>query len=57
LSIVRCALGPLVLFGLLFATAHWEPTGASAQLAGEVQYFPAAYANASQAIEEHVQAF
>jgi hypothetical protein len=54
-SLVRCALGPVVLFGLLLGTAFWDPAAATIQTA---EYFPAAYVNASAAVlEEHVQAF
>jgi hypothetical protein len=53
-GIVRCALGPLVLFGLLFGTASWDPASATTHVAN---YFPAGYVNAAGALEDHVQAF
>jgi hypothetical protein len=53
MTIVRCALGPLVLFGLLFGTAFWDPA-ATTHVA---DYFPAAYVNAAGVLEEHVQSF
>lgn len=53
-SVVRCALGPLVLFGLLFGTAFWDPAAATTHVA---DYFPAGYVNAASVLEEHVQSF
>ncbi len=54
-SLVRCALGPLVLFGLLLGTAFWDPAAPTVQTA---EYFPAAYVNAAVAVlDEHVQTF
>jgi hypothetical protein len=53
-GVVRCALGPIVLFGLLLGTAFWEPAAASTQAA---DYFPAGYVNAAGVLEEHVQSF
>jgi hypothetical protein len=52
--IVRCALGPVVLFGLLFGTAFWDPAATTAHVA---DYFPAGYVNAADVLEAHVQAF
>jgi hypothetical protein len=53
ISFTRCVVGPLVLFGLLVGSIYWEPAAESAHAA----YFPAQYANAASAAEDHVQAF
>ena len=59
-SLARCVLGPVVIFGFLLATAHWEPASASPQNVAAhstAGYFPAGYVNSASKLEEHVQAF
>jgi hypothetical protein len=54
-GIARCVMGPLVLFGLLLSTAHWEP--AAAAHTAHPDYFPAHYVNAANVVDDHIQAF
>ena len=54
-GVARCVMGPVLLFGLLLATAHWEPAAASQ--AAHADYFPAQYVNASTVVEDPIQAF
>lgn len=53
-GIVRCALGPLVLFGLLFGTAFWDPASATTH-AGD--YASAGYVNEAAALEDNIRTF
>ena len=53
-SIVRCALGPLVLFGLLFGTAFWDPASATTHVA---DYSSTSYVSEGAVLEDNIRTF